>query len=266
MTSQDWLGLAGQVAVVTGGGSGIGEGIARGLAAAGAMIAILDKDAAAAERVATSLEQSGARAIAVGCDVTQEASITDAAREVEAKLGMCHVLVNNAGVLRPGSLSDVSLEHWNAVLAVNLTGYLCAARAFGRGMLAARRGSIVHIASISGSNPQPHSGAYSAAKAGVLQLSKQLAVEWGPSGVRSNAVCPGTIRTPMTAEFYKDKTFEAHRKAMIPTRRIGEPTDIANAVAFLASDRASYINGAELMVDGGLDCMIMALVPRPGFD
>lgn len=263
--SPDWLGLAGRVCVVTGGGSGIGEGIARELSAAGARVAVVDRDAAGAARVAAELEGQGAKALAVTCDTTQEADVAAAADAVRRHLGPCAVLVNNAGILRPGALDEVSLETWNAVLAVNLTGYLIAARAFGKDMLAAKRGSIVHISSIAGLNQQPRSGAYSASKAGVLMLSKQLSVEWGALGVRSNVVMPGLIRTPLSATFYADPAFEAKRVAMIPARRIGEPADIANAVAFLASDRSSYVNGGEILVDGGLDGMLMDLVPRPGF-
>jgi NAD(P)-dependent dehydrogenase (short-subunit alcohol dehydrogenase family) len=148
---------------------------------------------------------------------------------------------------------------------VNLTGYLIAAQAFGPGMIKAGRGSIIHIASIAGTNTQPRSGAYSASKAGVLQLSKQLAVEWGPRGVRSNAILPGLIRTPLSAAFYENKEFEEKRKALVPARRIGEPDDIAQAALFLASDRAAYVNGAEILVDGGLNTVLMEMVPRPGY-
>jgi glucose 1-dehydrogenase len=133
-------------------------------------------------------------------------------------------------------------------------------------MLTAGRGSIIHIASISALHPQTRSGAYSASKAGILLLSKQLAAEWGPRGVRSNAICPGMIRTPLSAKFYEEPGFEAKRSAVTASRRIGEPVDIANPVVFLASDRSDYINGTEIIVDGGLDCMLMDMVPRPGFN
>jgi glucose 1-dehydrogenase len=263
--SHDWLGLTGRVCVVTGGGSGIGEGIARELSAAGAHVAVLDRDAAGAARVAAELSAKAAKAISITCDVTREADVADAAKLVRQQLGSCTVLVNNAGILRSGALDEVSIDTWNAVLAINLTGYLIAARAFGADMLAAKRGSIIHISSIAGLNQQPRSGAYSASKAGVIMLSKQLSVEWGVRGVRSNVVMPGLIRTPLAAAFYADPVFEAKRVAMVPARRIGEPQDIANAVTFLASDRASYVNGAEVLIDGGLDGMLMDLVPRPGF-
>jgi NAD(P)-dependent dehydrogenase (short-subunit alcohol dehydrogenase family) len=133
-------------------------------------------------------------------------------------------------------------------------------------MLAAGRGSIVHIASISALHPQTRSGAYSASKAGVLLMSKQLAAEWGPRGVRSNAICPGMIRTALSATFYEEPGFEAQRAAVTASRRVGEPIDIAEPALFLLSDRAAYVNGTELVVDGGLDCMLMDMVPRPGFN
>jgi NAD(P)-dependent dehydrogenase (short-subunit alcohol dehydrogenase family) len=133
-------------------------------------------------------------------------------------------------------------------------------------MLAAGHGSIVHVASISALHPQTRSGAYSASKAGVLLMNKQLAAEWGPRGVRSNAVCPGMIRTALSAKFYEVPGFEAARAAVTASRRVGEPADIAQPVLFLLSERAGYVNGAELVVDGGLDCMLMDMVPRPGFN
>lgn len=261
-----WLGLAGQVCVVTGGGSGIGAATARALAAAGARVAVIDRDAASAERVASELNAAGGRAVGVPCDIADPAAVAAAAEQVRRLLGPVSGLVNNAGLLRAGALDEVSLADWNAVLAVNLSGYLLCAQAFGRDMLAQGRGSIVHVASISGLHPQTRSGAYSASKAGVLLLSKQLAAEWGPRGVRSNAICPGMIRTALSARFYEVPGFEAARAAVTASRRVGEPADIAEPALFLLSERAAYVNGAELVVDGGLDCMLMDMVPRPGFN
>jgi glucose 1-dehydrogenase len=132
-------------------------------------------------------------------------------------------------------------------------------------MLAARRGSMVHIASIAGNEPQLRSGAYSASKAGVLILSRQIAAEWGPSGIRSNAVSPGLIRTPMSEAFYSAPGIAERRAAVVPSRRVGAPEDIAEAVLYLASDRAAYVNGAEIAVDGAFNSVLMDQVPRPGF-
>jgi NAD(P)-dependent dehydrogenase (short-subunit alcohol dehydrogenase family) len=261
----DWLDLSGRVAVVTGAGSGIGAAIAKGFAKAGAKVAVVDRDGEAAATIAARLAAEGGTAIAFTCDVTRQDAIIAVAGEVTARLGASEILVNNAGILRPGPLDSVPIEGWNEVLAVNLTGYLIAAQAFGADMVKAGHGSIIHIASIAGINAQPRSGAYSASKAGVLQLSKQLAVEWGPRGVRSNAILPGLIRTPLSAAFYEHKEFEERRKALIPARRIGEPDDVAQAALFLASDRASYVNGAEILIDGGLNSMLMEMVPRPGY-
>ncbi len=134
-------------------------------------------------------------------------------------------------------------------------------RRWGRGA-----GAIVHVASISASFPQGYSGAYSASKAGVVMVSRQLAVEWGPRGVRSNVVSPGMIRTPMTEAIYQAAGVHEARRALVPARRIGRPEDIADAVVFLASERASYITGEEIVVDGGLTRTLMGTIPRPGFE
>jgi NAD(P)-dependent dehydrogenase (short-subunit alcohol dehydrogenase family) len=261
-----WLGLTGRVCVVSGAASGIGRAVAQGLAAAGAEVALLDRDVDGAQAVVSQIEAAGGRALAVACDTSQEASVMAAAACVRSALGPVWGLVNNAGLLRAGALADVSLEAWNHVLAVNLTGYLLCAREFGRDMLGARSGAIVHIASVAALHPQTRSGAYSASKAAVLLLNKQLAAEWGPQGVRSNAICPGMIRTALSARFYEEPGFEARRAAVTASRRVGEPNDIAEPALFLLSDRAAYVNGTELVVDGGLDCMLMDMVPRPGFN
>ena len=261
-----WLGLQGEICVVTGAGGGIGSATARGLAEAGAKVALLDRDLAACQKVAAELVAAGASAIAVECDVGIEASVNAAAKRVEAELGASYALVNNAGMLSAGGLADVTLDDWNKVLAVNLTGYLLCARAFSPAMRKAGRGSIVHVASIAGLFPQSGSGAYSASKAGVILMARQMAVEWGSQGVRSNSICPGFIKTPMSASFYAVAGVEEKRSAVTASRRVGLPEDIANAALFLASPRSSYVNSTEILVDGGLKSMLMDMVPRPGFN
>ncbi|WP_405045166.1 SDR family NAD(P)-dependent oxidoreductase [Paraburkholderia sp.] len=263
----DWLQLDDQVCVITGAAGGIGAAIAQTFAASGARVVLLDRDFDKAQILAARLqEQTQKQAIAIGCDIGDAASVADAAARVEREFGAAHVLVNNAGLLRPGGIESLSLDDWNAMLRVNLTGYLLCSQAFGKPMLARGSGALVHVASIAARYPQTHSGAYSASKAAVAMLARQLAAEWGPRGVRSNTVCPGMIRTPLSASFYTQGDIEARRSAMTASRRIGEPQDIADVVAFLASERAAYVNGAELVVDGGLDAMLMDLVPRPGYE
>jgi glucose 1-dehydrogenase len=264
--THDWLALAGRVCVVTGAGSGIGAAIAKGLAEAGAQVALLDRNGDACRGIAQSLSERGARVLAITCDTSDEVAVRASAQRVRDELGPCYGLANNAGFLRPASLAEVSLADWNAMLAVNLTGYLLCAREFAQQMRSIGGGSIVHTASIAGHEPQGRSGAYSPSKAGVLLLSRQMAAEWGPSGIRSNAVCPGLIRTGMSAAFYAQPGLEERRTAILPSRRIGEPVDVANAAIFLLSQRSAYVNGAELLVDGGLGCVLMDLVPRPGFN
>lgn len=261
----DWLGLAGRICVVTGAGSGIGRAIATAMVGAGAVVALLDRNRASCERVAAELGGQGGRVLPIECDTSDVASVSAAAEAVRKAFGACDVLVNNAGLLRSGPLESLSLEDWNHLLAVNLTGYLLCAQAFGKPMLAARRGSIVHVASVAAHHPQPRSGAYSASKAGVAILSQQLALEWGPSGIRSNVVSPGLIRTPLSEAFYQAPGVSERRAQMVPSRRIGAPEDIADVVLYLASDRAGYVNGADVAVDGGFAAVLMDTVPRPGF-
>jgi NAD(P)-dependent dehydrogenase (short-subunit alcohol dehydrogenase family) len=260
-----WLGLEGRTCVVTGAGGGIGRATALAFAAAGARLVLLERDeanlAATAKEVAA---QSGRDAVAIACDVSDQASVEAAAEKAERAAGRCHILMNNAGILRPGALASLTLAEWNALISVNLTGYFLCAQAFGRQMLAGSGGAIVHTASIAASEPQGMSGAYGVSKAGVAMLSRLIALEWGPR-VRSNVVSPGLVETPMSQAFYQVEGVREKRSAMTTAKRIGKPQDIADAVLFLASDRASYITGQELIVDGGFSQMLMSLVPRPGY-
>jgi NAD(P)-dependent dehydrogenase (short-subunit alcohol dehydrogenase family) len=266
MQEPDWLGLQGQVFAVTGAAHGIGHGIARSLTQAGAQVALLDFDRAAAEEAAAALRADGARAIAVFCDTADGASLQQAAAQVERDLGPCSGLVNNAGILRSAALDAIDIQDWNRVLGINLTGYLLAARAFRPQLQRTGHGSIVHIASIAGSYPQTQSGAYSASKAGVRLLSRQMAVEWRADRIRSNTICPGMIRTPLSAAFYAQPGLEARRAAMTASGRVGEPEDIANTALFLLSARSAYVNATDIAVNGGMDAMLMDMVPRPGFN
>ena len=258
----DPFGLAGRVAVVTGGGSGIGRGIARALAACGARVAILDRGVAGGEAVRSEIAASGGIALFAACDTSDAGSVAQTAAQTAAAFGPCDVLVNNAGMIRSGSLDTLPLAQWNALLAVNLTGYFICAQAFGAQMRASGKGALVHISSIAATHATPGAGAYSVAKAGVSMLSRQLAIEWGPDGIRSNVVNPGLIRTPLSEATYRNETLLAARSRAVPAGRIGGPDDVAEAVLFLASDRAAYISGDEITVDGGFGRTLMRFVPR----
>jgi NAD(P)-dependent dehydrogenase (short-subunit alcohol dehydrogenase family) len=264
--SSDWLGLSGRVCVVTGGGGGIGRAVATSLARAGARVAAIDLDQRGLEATHAELRKLGGDHVVVSCDTSSAESVAAAAGTIEKALGPCGVLVNAAGILRPGGLENLSLAEWNAVLAVNLTGYFLCAQIFGRQMRKLGRGSLVHVASIAGSHAQGQSGAYSVSKAGVIMLSRQLASEWGPQGIRSNVVSPGMVITPMSQSFYDTPGVTERRTAVVPSRRIGMPQDIADAILYLASDRSAYVNGDEITVDGGYANMLMNLVPRPGYE
>ena len=269
MTGQNppnWLGLSGRVCAVTGGGGGIGRATALGLAQAGARVAAVDLDERGLESTRAELRKLGGEHFIGRCDTSSAESVAGVSEAVEKSLGPCSVLVNTAAVLRPGGLENLTLAEWNAVLSVNLTGYFLCAQSFGRQMRKLGHGSLVHVSSIAGSHAQGQSGAYSVSKAAVIMLSRQLASEWGPQGIRSNVVSPGMVITPMSQAFYDTPGVTERRSAVVPLRRVGMPQDIADAILYLASDRSSYVNGDEITVDGGYANMLMNLVPRPGFE
>lgn len=262
----DWLGLGGKLCVVTGAGGGIGRAVALGMAKAGARLILLDRDPATCAETQTALRAIGADAPCIDCDVADPASVTAAAARSLELAGPADVLVNNAGLLRPGPIATLSLEEWNRLLSVNLTGYFLCAQAFGQQMLERKTGALVHIASIASRFPQGFSGAYSVSKVGVVMLSQQLALEWGPSGIRSNVVSPGLVRTPMSEAFYQAPGVAERRAEIVPLGRVAVPDDIANVVIYLASTRAGYVTGEDICTDGGFGRVLMSLVPRPGFE
>jgi len=257
----DWLGLSGRAAVVTGAGGGIGKAIALELSANGVHCNVLDRAGELVEASVAEIKASGGSATGFVCDVTNEGEVTS----VAASIKNCDILVNAAGLVRPGALADLTTVEWNDLLRVNLTGYFLMARSFTPALVASGNGAMIHVASISSTNPQGSSGAYSVSKAGVVIMSKQLAFELGPQGVRSNTVSPGLVRTPMTEAYYQVGDVAQRRDAAVPVGRVARPDDIADIVTFLASDRARYITGADLVADGGFSQTLMSSVPRPGF-
>ena len=267
MTYPNAFSLEGKVALVTGAASGIGRAVALVWAREGARVVLSDLDEDQGQETAALVRELGAEALFLRADASSAKDHEELVALTLRNFGRLDAACNNAGI---GGVSaptaDYPLDAWNAVLAVNLTGYLLCSRAFGQDMLHAGRGSLVHVASVSALHPQTASGAYSASKAGVLLMSRQMAVEWGPQGIRSNAICPGMIRTALSAKFYEEAGFEQKRAAVTASRRIGEPQDIADVALFLASPRSAYVNAAEIVVDGGMSSMLMDMVPRPGFN
>ncbi len=260
----DWLGLDGRTAIVTGAGGGIGRATSVALAKAGCRVGLIDRDAKNLQETLAEIQATGGQAAALACDVADPASVEAAAAGGMAALGPCDILVNNAGLLRPGPLESLAFAEWNALLAVNLTGYFLCAQMFGRQMHG-RGGAIIHVASIAAHHATGFGGAYSVAKAGVVMLSRQLATEWSVHGIRSNCVSPGMIQTPLSQSFYDEPGATERRSAVIPTARIGQPQDVADAILFLASPRSHYVNGEEIVVDGAFSRNIMSFIPRVGY-
>lgn len=242
--------LEGRVALVTGAARGIGAGIGRALAAAGARVALAD---VAEGTVRETAEALGERGLAIVMDVSNARSVRGGVAEAEARLGPLDVLVNNAGVdvIAPFVETDESV--WERLWAVNLKGTLLTTRAVLDGMIARERGRIVNIGSDAGRVGSTGEAAYSATKGGVIAFSKALAREVARHGITVNCVCPGPTDTALLEQVREyDEKLHASLARAIPLRRLGRPEDVAAAVAFLASDDAAYITGQTLSVSGGL--------------
>jgi NAD(P)-dependent dehydrogenase (short-subunit alcohol dehydrogenase family) len=236
--------LKGCVAVVTGASGGIGNAIVNRLYAMGAVV--VEADIAFTDE---TLQPE--RRLKIECDIAKPESVQAMADFVRGHFGRCDVLVNNAAIsAAPVALENFPIELWDQMLTINLRGALLCAQAMVPMMFQWGNGSIINIASIA-AQVATRVGAYGTAKAGVIGLTHQMAVEWGPRGIRTNSVSPGMIRTPLSEAHYRDENVHNQRVAKIPLRKIGQPDDVAGAVAFFASDASSYINGQDLVVDGG---------------
>jgi 3-oxoacyl-[acyl-carrier protein] reductase len=242
--------LESQVALVTGGARGIGRAIALRLSEDGAKVAIVDLADSGADTAREVEEATGRATTFVKADISKEAEAKAAVAAVEAVLGPVDILVNNAGITRDGLTLVMSEGDWDAVLTVNLKGAFIMSKAVLRGMIKRRKGSIISISSVVGRRGNAGQVNYSAAKAGLIGLTKSLAKEVASRNVRVNAVAPGYIETEMTAAL--DESARNALISQIPLGRIGTPEVVADAVAFLAGDSASFVTGAVLAVDGGL--------------
>lgn len=237
--------------LVTGAASGIGAAIARSAVDAGYRVGALD------ERNSTDVPTGAA---------TFVASVTDehAVERVLDEFGTPDVVVNNAGIVRFGPLVDLDADDWRRVLDVNLTGTFLVARAAARRWIAAGRpGAVVNVTSMNGVAAGPNAGAYGSSKAAISLLTAQMALEWGPHGIRVNAVAPGLIDAGMSEPIYADPDTRAARESKVPLGRLGTSADVAEAVLWLASEQSGYVTGQNLLVDGGVTGSVIAHLPRP---
>ena len=257
----------GHVALVTGGASGIGRATCVRLASEGAKVAVVDRVRDGAEETVAIVRGAGGTAAAFGCDVASSAGVNAAVAAIAAALGAVDVLVNVAGIGDTAGIDGVvgvTDERWNAVLAVNLSGPFFLSRAVLPAMVERGKGAIVNVSSLAGRSKSAMGGyAYSSSKAGLLGLTRHLAFDYGPKGVRVNAICPGGVDTPMLrAAGVREARSDAEQQAWLarmqayqffmPIKRVSQPEEQAAAIAFLASDDASYVNGVALDVNGGL--------------
>ena len=253
--------LTGQPALVTGANSGIGRAVALGLARAGADVAVnYVTHPETADEVAHEIVGMGRRAIAVKADVSKEDEVEALYQRTLAEFGTLHIAVSNAGLQRDAAFDEMTLEQWNTVIGVNLTGqFLCtraAAREFKRrGVVASvsqAAGKIICMSSVHQQIPWAGHANYAASKGGIMMMMKSIAQELAPHFIRVNAIGPGAIRTPINTEAWNTPKAYADLMTLVPYKRIGEPDDIAQAAVWLASDASDYVTGATLFVDGGM--------------
>ncbi|MFK8019369.1 MAG: SDR family NAD(P)-dependent oxidoreductase [Pseudomonadales bacterium] len=244
--------LENKVALITGGGSGIGAATALRFAQEGALVCISGRREQPLNEVATLIADSGGRVQTYVSDAGDEFAFAELIQSVVADCGRLDILVNNAASIAGGSLiSDTPTDEWRGTFSVTLDGLFYGTRAAMKLMSAQGGGAIVNLSSVCGLLGTPYTGAYAAAKAGVIGLSRTAAIEGASSNVRVNVVIPGVVMTPATQVAIPDEASLAFTAATVPIKRIAEASEIANAILFLASDEASYITGTELVVDGG---------------
>lgn len=237
-------------AIVTGAASGIGAATARMLASEGAKVAILDIDRSASEQTAGEIREAGGEALAYPCDVANAEQVNAAIAASVTKYGSIHILVNNAGIALRASVADQDEESWDRVIDTNVKGaYLCSRATLPR--ISIEGGSIIHISSVTGITGVRGRAAYSSAKAALVGLTRNMALDYAHRRIRVNCICPGFVRTAFIAGILADEERTRRLTALHPLGRLGEPTDIASAVVFLVSDEATWITGHAMVVDGG---------------
>lgn len=246
------FGLTGRVAIVTGGGRGLGAAMVMGLAQAGASVAVIGRRIEACAEVAGQVRDAGGQAFPAAADVTNPESVHAAFEQAVRALGPVDILVNNAGISPfSASLDSTRLSGWYKVLETNLTGALICTQAVVGSMQERRRGKIINVASAAGAVSSPGIGAYGVSKAGLIHLTRQLAAEQGPYNIQVNAIAPGYMDVGVSERIQNQEAFFAHIIERTPMKRIGKASELIGAVILLASDASSYITGQTLFIDGG---------------
>jgi NAD(P)-dependent dehydrogenase (short-subunit alcohol dehydrogenase family) len=243
--------LKNKVAIVTGGGGGIGRAIAQGFAREGAKIAISGRDRQKLENAAKQIAASGAECLALTADLSDPAEVNKLVAATFDRFKALHILVNNAGILLPGTAESLTEDQWEQTFSTNVRAPWLLVRAAVPHLRAAGGGSIINIGSVLSSLGAPDRVAYAASKGAVLAMSRAMAVDYAPEKIRVNCICPGIIETEMVAAFNMDEAARKRRLAMHPLGRFGEPDDVAGLAVLLASDESSWITGGVYNVDGG---------------
>jgi gluconate 5-dehydrogenase len=251
----DLFNLEGYISVVTGAAGGLGESIACGLAGYGSSVVLLDLDLARVRKVREKVEKEGVKALDLQCDVTSYSQVETALEEAMKAFNKVDILVNCAGITARGRAENISIEDWNRVISVNLTGVFFCCQVFGRQFIKQSKGSIINIASVVGQrglfHPLDLASPYCVSKGGVIQLTRALAAEWAKYNVRVNAIAPTYFLTDMTRPLLENPEFSEYLRWKIPLGRPGKPEEIVGPVVFLASEASSMITGHVLNVDGG---------------
>lgn len=248
--------LKDKVAIVTGGGSGIGRGVCLAFAREGAQVAVVDLNLPGAQDTVAEVEAAGRRGMAVQTDVSDPIQVQAMVAAALAAFGRIDVLFNGAGIISPTSLLDTTAELWDRILTVNLRGQFLCLQAVGRVMVAQGSGKIINISSILASQGRVNRGAYGASKAGIISLTQTAAVELGPLGVHVNAIAPGSIETPFAQSAPSSPEVTQRKLAAIPLRRRGTPEDLMGPAVFLACAESDYVTGTVLTVDGGFTASV----------
>lgn len=246
------FGLAGRIALVTGSSGGIGEGLARGLAEAGAEVVINGRTAAKVDAVVAAIVGAGGSAHGAVFDVTDPGAVQEAIARIERDIGPIDILVNNAGIQRRKPLEDFPVETWRELMKANLDSVFFVGQAAARFMISRRRGRIINICSVQSELARPSIAPYTASKGAVKMLTKGMATDWGRYGICVNAIGPGYFRTELNKALVEDEKFSAWLAGRTPLGRWGEVDELVGAAIFLASDAASFVNGHVLYVDGGI--------------